>query len=156
MAEHYLNAPDQQLDMPTHFPYNTRMQPRRLDYLCLKHLTGADGQVLRQRDLACSDHELVCVQLQAPSTRKTGKPATCSWGLRRMRKSDVVELILEQSVPRQQGDRSNTLPTLPSSLQSQSRGDRYRNSRKHGNSNRPAEKLSSNRRDSNGEPCGSP
>ena len=43
MEENNLLAPDQQLEKPTNFPYNQRMQPRRLEYLLLKHLSGANG-----------------------------------------------------------------------------------------------------------------
>ena len=50
------------------------MQPRRLDCLFLKNLNGSDGEVLQQRDLACSEHEPVHLQLHAKTVGKTGKP----------------------------------------------------------------------------------
>ena len=103
MEEGSLTAPDQQMGKATYFPYNHRMQPRRLDYLLLKHLDGLSGIVLQQRDLASSDHEPVSVMLASPIPKRTGKQTPHPWGVRRLRQS-AVKMILKDSNPHQQGD----------------------------------------------------
>ena len=104
MEEGSLTAPDQQMGKATYFPYNHRMQPRRLDYLLLKHLDGLSGIVLQQRDLASSDHEPVSVMLASPIPKRTGKQTPHPWGVRRLRQSEAVKMILKDSNPHQQGD----------------------------------------------------
>ncbi|CAE7843326.1 unnamed protein product [Symbiodinium necroappetens] len=54
---------------PSYFPYNHRLQPRRLDYIALRHLPAESGDVLAQRDVASSDHEPVFVTAAVKPTR---------------------------------------------------------------------------------------
>ena len=70
-------SPEQQLDKPAHFPYNTRMLPRRLDYIHTKNLVTPGGTVLCQRDLASSDHEPINISMQTVP-RQTSIGATTS------------------------------------------------------------------------------
>ena len=116
IQDHHLQAPSQQLALPTHFPYNQRMQPRRLDYVLVKNLEGYDGEVLQHRDLACSDHEPVSLRLPPRTRQRTGKPLERPWGVRRMKRSDVVEDILAKNAPPQQGDPLTHIATIAVAL----------------------------------------
>ena len=104
LAERHLLLPEQQLEVPTHHPYNTRMAPRRLDYLHTKNLKSAGGKVLQQRDLASSDHEPVFISLPHVARQKPTQPRLKPWGVRRMRCSHTVEELLRRSQPGRQGD----------------------------------------------------
>ena len=86
--------PLQELDKPTYFPYNTAMHPRRLDYVCTRHMLSDEGMVHEKRDLARSDHEPVSVKLARPAPKLTPKsPKT--WGTRKLRRSDKVKDTLQ-------------------------------------------------------------
>ena len=65
--------PLQELDKPTYFPYNTAMHPRRLDYVCTRHMLSDEGMVHEKRDLARSDHEPTSVKLASPGAEADPK-----------------------------------------------------------------------------------
>ncbi|CAE7308075.1 unnamed protein product [Symbiodinium sp. CCMP2592] len=87
--------PQQALDKPSHFPYNQRLEPRRLDYVLAKRLLCDPGGVLAQRDIATSDHEPIAVPLTnihiAPA-RGGSKPA--AWSARTLRDHDEVDNLM--------------------------------------------------------------
>ena len=151
MEENNLLAPDQQLEKAHELSLQPAHAAETPGILASQAPQRGERTVLSQRDLACSDHEPVCLtlqSLQAPSLQKTGKQAARPWGVRRMRRSDDVKVILEHSKPHQQGDRFSTSPSFLN------RGGHCRNSLKHVNSSRPAGRPFSNLLVSNGVRCG--
>ena len=38
-----MKIPPQNLDRPSYFPYNQQMRPRRLDYVCTRHMLTSEG-----------------------------------------------------------------------------------------------------------------
>ena len=86
--------PLQEMAKPTYFPYNTAMQPRRLDYVCTRHMLSDEGMVHEKRDLARSDHEPISVKLARPAPKLAPKsPKT--WGTRKLRRSDKIKETLQ-------------------------------------------------------------
>ncbi|CAE7726322.1 kif1 [Symbiodinium sp. CCMP2592] len=88
--------PEQQLHEPSHFPYNTAFEPRRLDYVLAKKLLFDSGKVLAQRDIATSDHEPISVpltQIRIDEANKGEKAAP--WSSRTLRPGAVVDAILD-------------------------------------------------------------
>ncbi|CAE7232440.1 unnamed protein product [Symbiodinium sp. CCMP2592] len=63
MMEQNLYLPEQNLAAPSHYPYNTAFQPRRLDYILVRHIRAGAGQVVPACDMATTDHEPVLVVL---------------------------------------------------------------------------------------------
>ncbi|CAE7744136.1 unnamed protein product [Symbiodinium sp. CCMP2592] len=89
--------PEQQLHEPSHYPYNTAFEPRRLDYVLAKKLLCDPGKVLAQRDIATSDHEPISVpltQIRVHEGNIGGKAAP--WSSRTLRPGAVVDAILDQ------------------------------------------------------------
>ena len=86
--------PLQGLSKPTYFPYNTAMLPRRLDYICTRHMLSDEGMVHDKRDLARSDHEPVSVKLAQPVPQPQLKAAK-TWGTRKLHASDKIEHALQ-------------------------------------------------------------
>ena len=80
----------------TYFPYNHR---DALTTCSSSNLDGLSGIVLQQRDLASSDHEPVSVMLASPIPKRTGKQTPHPWGVRRLRQSEAVKMILKDSNP---------------------------------------------------------
>ncbi|CAE6934847.1 unnamed protein product [Symbiodinium sp. CCMP2592] len=95
--EQQCHMPPQELEKPTHFPYNTALEPRRLDYIFVKKLLCDPGEVLAHRDIATSDHEPVTVPLtemhfKAPTTGKEAVP----WSSRILRTTGEVDSALDR------------------------------------------------------------
>ncbi|CAE7328182.1 pol [Symbiodinium sp. CCMP2456] len=90
-----LIVPEHNIDKPSYFPYNHRLQPRRLDYVALRHLPGESGDVLAQRDVASSDHEPVLVSAAVKPAKRDYSTRAPEWGSRRLRGPTVVKQILE-------------------------------------------------------------
>ena len=68
-----LKLPPQDLEKPTHFPYNTAFRPRRIDYVAIRGRTAEGHHIGDHRNIPCSDHEAVIIVLQGdqPSTAPT-------------------------------------------------------------------------------------
>ncbi|CAE7898818.1 unnamed protein product, partial [Symbiodinium necroappetens] len=92
--------PEQMIHKSSHFPYNTRFQPRRIDYIMLKHLPSIQGDVLAHRDVASSDHEPIWVQIEITSTTHRPSEHAPEWGSRRLRGPTEVKAILDQPILR--------------------------------------------------------
>ena len=84
-----LRFPDQDISSPSYFPYNQSMHPRRLDYICTRHLLSEAGAVLSFRDLGRSDHEPILVPILA-SIPKPLQSTPKTWGTRRLRGPTIV------------------------------------------------------------------
>ncbi|CAE7712228.1 pol [Symbiodinium sp. CCMP2592] len=95
--------PIQQLAKPSYYPYNHRMNPRRLDYVLTKTITTQAGDVGSLRNLAISDHEPVWVPCLMPLARTQPAKREKPWGCRQLRNATVVEKILDDR-PRVSGD----------------------------------------------------
>ena len=60
---------------PCHFPYNKRLEPRRLDYLILRGLAAESTDVEEFRDIVGSDHEPVTGTIKMHlGARRKAKP----------------------------------------------------------------------------------
>ena len=102
-AEHNITVPPQQLHLPSYHPYNTLMQPRRLDYVMARGCTLGDGQVVLCKDRAASDHDGVAAPF---GTHGGGGARRASWGPRKLRPLHQVKSILDIAPPR--GDDPHT------------------------------------------------
>ncbi|CAE7807571.1 unnamed protein product [Symbiodinium sp. CCMP2592] len=94
--EHQCHFPQQEIAEPSHFPYNPRLEPRRLDYVLAKKLLCNPGGVLKQRDIATSDHEPIAVPLTDITIAdgpKDRQPAP--WSARTLRSHDEVDRIMD-------------------------------------------------------------
>ena len=89
--------PQQVLHVPSHFPYNTRLEARRLDYVLSRHLLCEQGEVLQHRDIATSDHEPIAVPL-ACLTRAVDKKPPPAWTSRSLCSGDKIKHLLEVDV----------------------------------------------------------
>ncbi|CAE7301426.1 pol, partial [Symbiodinium sp. CCMP2592] len=59
LLEHQLRLPPQRLEEPSHFPYNTELRPRRLDYVMIKGTHSTTVHISDYRDIPASDHEAI-------------------------------------------------------------------------------------------------
>ena len=82
LAMQELSLPQQRTHVPSHFPYNTDMAPRRLDYVATKKVRTLTTQVGDCRDIASSDHEPVI--LTAVRTPGQKPPRGPTWGPRQL------------------------------------------------------------------------
>ena len=92
-----LHFPQQALHLPSHFPYNNRLEARRLDHVLSRHLLCDQGEVLQQRDIATSDHEPIAVPLTV-LTRAAHRGHPPSWTSRSLRPGGKVKLLLEEAL----------------------------------------------------------
>ncbi|CAE7205709.1 unnamed protein product [Symbiodinium sp. CCMP2592] len=96
LDEERFYLPPQELQKASHFPYNTELLPRRLDYIFVKRLLCDSGEVLAHRDVATSDREPVFVPLA--QLRLAAETATnpAAWSARQLLKGDKVDRILDR------------------------------------------------------------
>ncbi|OLP85855.1 hypothetical protein AK812_SmicGene33109 [Symbiodinium microadriaticum] len=95
--EQHLYFPEQALHLPSHFPYNNRLEARRLDYVLARHLLCDQGEVLQQRDIATSDHEPIAVPLTV-LTRVAARKQPPPWTSRCLRPGTQVSQMLESNL----------------------------------------------------------
>ena len=74
-----LHLPGQALDTPTYHPYNTAMQPRRLDYLFVKGVKPVRGGVHECPHQAASDPAAVWVTLDGGLLARPPGLASQAW-----------------------------------------------------------------------------
>ena len=89
-----LRLPPQQMEAPSHFPYNPTMMPRRLDYLGLKGYHMSAAYVGEIRDVARSDHEPIVADIP-PSGKKPKTKHT--WGPRVLKDPDQIGTALQET-----------------------------------------------------------
>ena len=75
--------PPQDMDKPTHFPYNTALRPRRLDYLITSKIFLEEVKVGEARDVVGSDHEPVMATV--PGGKTTIQRQRCTWGAKQLK-----------------------------------------------------------------------
>ncbi|CAE7235511.1 unnamed protein product [Symbiodinium sp. CCMP2592] len=93
------HLPQQALEQPSHFPYNTTMEPRRLDYIFVKKLLCDPGEILAQRDIATSDHEPVSVPLTKIRAKNIeGDQRAAPWSSRILKAGNEVDAILDRDL----------------------------------------------------------
>ena len=64
--EHDVAIPEQDIDCPSHFPYNPDLKPRRIDYIATRGMRISNAEVGSFRDRASSDHEPILGQAILP------------------------------------------------------------------------------------------
>ncbi|CAE7690154.1 pol [Symbiodinium sp. CCMP2592] len=109
---HGFTLPPQQLHVPSYYPYNHSMQPRRLDYIMARGITAGAGKVIPCRDRASSDHDGVAAPIGA---HKGGGSTRTTWGPRRLRPPHQVEQLLAIPPPRRE-DPHKVLATLAKAI----------------------------------------
>ena len=95
--EQNLHFPEQAFHLPSHFPYNSRLEARRLDYVLARHLLCDEGEVLQQRDIATSDHEPISVPLTVLTRACSRKPPP-PWTSRCLRPGTQVRQVLDSNL----------------------------------------------------------
>ena len=72
--ERDISLPEQDMHLPSHFPYNPALSPRRLDYVAARRIRISGASVGCARDRASSDHEpiLARAHMPLPSQPKLG------------------------------------------------------------------------------------
>ena len=101
-SEHNITFPLQDITTPTHHPYNTRLAPRRLDYVACRSTSHKQGGVVACRHRAATDHDGVKLTLQLDLAKDRNNPDTSSWGPRRLKTEGAVEHALSRPPPRAQ------------------------------------------------------
>ncbi|CAE7244978.1 unnamed protein product [Symbiodinium sp. CCMP2592] len=96
--EEECHLPQQSLERPSHFPYNTALEPRRLDYIFAKKLLCDPGEILAHRDIATSDHEPVAVPLTQIRIKNIEGERAAAWSSRVLRAGDEVDAILDRDL----------------------------------------------------------
>ena len=139
LASLKLHLPQQHTHIPSYYPYNTDMAPRRLNYIATNKVHALDTRVGGCRDIASSDHEPAI--LTAECAPRSKPPPGPSWGLRQLVKDHQQRLSEPDHVA---GDREAitqraTYITTPST-----RGRGFRES----------EQLKQARRDAHAVPAG--
>ena len=75
-----MRVPPQNIPQPTFFPYNERMQSRRLDYVLLKGgLRTEDCRFTTSREIVGSDHEGVILEIRGHKPPPGGAWSTTMW-----------------------------------------------------------------------------
>ncbi|CAE7557635.1 unnamed protein product [Symbiodinium sp. CCMP2592] len=97
LDEECFYLPSQELHKASHYPYNTELLPRRLDYIFVKRLLCDSGDVLAQRDVATSDHEPVFVPLAQIRLAANTKRDPATWSARQLLKGGQVDRILDKA-----------------------------------------------------------
>ena len=95
-----MRAPEQQIDVPTYYPYNHLHQPRRLDYLFLAGIEeGPPGRVHGLRHLVSSDHDAVSAGIRVPQQGSPGQRSQPSQlhGARQLKGKEAVEQMTQDS-----------------------------------------------------------
>ena len=89
-----VEAPPQQIHVPSCHPYNRLHQPRRLDYVMLRKLRYAgEGRVVEIRNVAASDHDAVMVPILTGRPAPAGK-VDSAHGPKQLKEGRVVQSIL--------------------------------------------------------------
>ena len=76
----HLRLPPQDLETPTHFPYNSALRPRRIDYVAIKGGASEGHFISQHRDLPASDHEAVVLYLVGDLRTKVENKSMPAWG----------------------------------------------------------------------------
>ena len=79
LNDYNITLPLQDISSPTHFPYNTTLRPRRLDYIASRHNTTQQGGVVACRHRASTDHDGVQLRIRLQSKNEAKKEPT-TWG----------------------------------------------------------------------------
>ena len=90
LASLKLHLPQQHTHIPSYYPYNTDMAPRRLNYIATNKVHALDTRVGGCRDIASSDHEPAI--LTAECAPRSKPPPGPSWGLRQLVKDHQQRL----------------------------------------------------------------
>ena len=141
MLRHGVRLPPQDLAAPTHFPYDTTQEPRRLDYVGVRGVFSLRGEVGEVRDMARSDHEPVLLQL-----RQRKKPC----GPRHAFISDQRQLhaLLDEHATQPSGDRHEQIKHISQLITRPGRGEQTEiSSSRAGSSSRRAGKHTPQPRD---------
>ena len=104
-SEHSITFPLQDVNTPTHFPYNTRLTPRRPDHVACRSTSHKQGGVVACRHRAATDHDGVKLTLQLNIEKNRDSSEVVTWGPRRLKLEGVVERTLCQPAPRAQDPR---------------------------------------------------
>ena len=101
LGNNNITLPLQDISSPTHFPYNTTLRPRRLDYIASRHNTTHSGGVASCRHRASTDHDGVklTIKLQAGGETK-GRPQHGDLASSELRRSWEQHLL--QPIPKAQ------------------------------------------------------
>ncbi|CAE7200817.1 unnamed protein product [Symbiodinium sp. CCMP2592] len=104
LQHHTMRLPPQDLGTPSHFPYDSTQEPRRLDYVAIRGVFSVQGEVLAVRDMARSDHEPVVLQLRADAPKLAKPKGHC--GPRHVHlEPEQLQATLEQEATVPPGDR---------------------------------------------------
>ncbi|CAE7637897.1 unnamed protein product [Symbiodinium sp. CCMP2592] len=126
LAHNHIRLPPQDLQAPSHFPYDTTQTPRRLDYVAIRGIFSLQGQVLQARDIARSDHEPVALQLRGDPPKQPKQPDRCGPRHVHIRSSDELQHILDQAAQIPPGDRHHQIAVLSQHITKPGRGKHAR------------------------------
>ena len=122
-----LHFPQQAIHLPSHFPYNNRLEARRLDYILTRHLLCDQGGVLQHRDIATSDHEPIAVPLTT-LTKSVKRRQPPPWTSRSLRPGGTIQLLLDEA-SQNSGDPVHQIQQLAVNLtETRRRGQGFRES----------------------------
>ena len=124
--ERELYFPQQAIHLPSHFPYNNRLEARRLDYVLTRHLLCDQGEVLQHRDIATSDHEPIAVPLTT-LTKAVERRQPPLWTSRSLRPGGTVQLLLDEA-SHASGDPLHQIQQLANLTKTRRRGQGFRES----------------------------
>ena len=113
LCEQDMQAPSQEMDTSTYYPYNQLHRPRRLDYIFYKGIEeGAPGRVHQLRHLASSDHDAVTTSMRVSCTHTHSRrdPPATQHGAKQLKTEDANRALRQSRAWR--GDRMKNLQRL--------------------------------------------
>ena len=118
--------PPQDVNKPTHFPYNTALRPRRLDYL-ITHNTFLDEiHVGEVRDIVGSDHEPVLAVV--PGGKRPISQLKCTWGAKQLKTTPRAIEKMNALLDKQE-DHHRVLAAAAEAITEQKKGEKFVESR---------------------------
>ena len=114
------------MDKPTHFPYNTALRPRRLDYLITNKIFLEEVRVGEARDVVGSDHEPVMAT--APGRKTTIERQRCTWEPSNSKQTphavEKMNVLLEK-----QEDHHRVIAAAAEAITEKKKGEKFAESR---------------------------
>ena len=118
--------PPQDMDKPTHFPYNTALRPRRLNYLITSNIFLDEILVGEARDIVGSDHEPVLAAVPG-GKRPISKPR-CTWRAKQLKTTPHAVEKMNALLDKQE-DHHKALAAAAEAITEPKKGEKFVESR---------------------------
>ncbi|CAE7528629.1 unnamed protein product [Symbiodinium sp. CCMP2592] len=122
-THHGFRLPPQAMNQPSYYPYNTRHDPSRLDYIMIRKGYCLQAGPIPARDMASSDHEPILAQLRA-KVKKLAKTVR-QGGVRHLHPPPGTSIpdYLDEQAATAPADRHHQIATVCQAITKPGRGD---------------------------------